>query len=169
MKKIQTITISLLGIFYLIAITAIFNLYKSPISIFKDFREILNVDISIGVYVVVKLLWVISIVIVIGILFSAYKLSKTIDKWSKSKERESSFIIKDFKTIGKTLIITGAIATSLMGFRLLEDYAFIKEHLILGMNLLGSLFILSCGLLFTLFSEILKVNQLLKEENELTI
>ncbi|MHA7056647.1 hypothetical protein ACWGOQ_0005465 [Aquimarina sp. M1] len=169
MKKIKTITASLSGIFYLIAISAFLNLYSSPISIFKDFREILNVDISIGLYVAVKFLWLISILVVIGILFSAYKLNKTIKKWSKRKEHESSFIIKDFKIIGKVLLITGFMATSFMGIGLLEDFAFAKEHLILGMNFLGCLFILSCGFLFTLFSEMLKVNRLLKEENDLTI
>lgn len=171
MKNVKSISNVVSALFYLIAIGVTYNFYKSPLAIFRDTREILRLssDIGFGEIVVAKITWFVSIPLLLAILYSVKKLNTSIVSWSASQNEFDYSFVKNFRIIGYALSITGFLGVLLIGFRGLDQYAWAREYMFLGINTIGTLFITTCGLLFLLFSEMIKVSHGLKEENDLTI
>ncbi|MAX70570.1 MAG: hypothetical protein CMC76_05635 [Flavobacteriaceae bacterium] len=169
MKTIKLLKTCINIYYYLMLISFVFGLITLPILLFTQASFEINMlgsgTIDLGLLNVYENLLIITVmVIVFGIYFMAIRLIKlTVDAMSTG-DYFSSYVITNFKKIGKFFLFCA------FGFSILESIVkiIVYNKFTIGINSVFALFLI-IGLFLTFLSEVFKIAKAAKEENELTV
>lgn len=159
---------TIVDIFWIISIPIIFFLIIGiPTSFFiheAGNYKILGFDFSEGKNLTSKIFIVLFIISYLLIYHAVYKFRQILNDFLRSKIF-SKKVIKNFKTIGINLLMSGALMMiSRIGFNLSSE-----NKITIDLGVSAHFLCIVFGLFFWVLSEIFKTSKKLQEENDLTI